>query len=146
MSKQKSPFNHGDKEARHRRACERLGTEDPRCILCHEINPHALQLHHVAGRAYDEDELVALCHNHHARVSDGQKDHPLKLPDCINPLEGLGHFDRGLAEMLDTVIEDLGPHPQREFLIYLSSKLKLNGALLMGAASNDRQNSLWRQK
>ena len=100
MSKQKSPFNHGDKEARHRRACERLGTEDPRCILCHEINPHALQLHHVAGRAYDEDELVALCHNHHARVSDGQKDHPLKIPDCINPLEGLGHFDRGLRDIV----------------------------------------------
>ena len=59
-------------ERRRQRALERLGTNTPRCVVCGFDNPLALELHHIAGRAYD-DELVPVCRNcHTARLSDAQ--------------------------------------------------------------------------
>jgi hypothetical protein len=133
MSKRRPPFNHGDKETRYRTACERLGSESPHCIIGHEFNAHALHLHHVAGREFD-DETVQLCHNHHARVSDAQKDHPPKIDGCTNPLEGAGHIALGLGELVSVAVEDLGDHPLREFLIYLRWKLQEIGTLLIDYA------------
>lgn len=133
MSKRKPFFNHGDKESRRRKACERLGSEAPHCILGNKADVHALELHHVAGKDFD-DETVVLCNNHHAPVSDGQKDHPEKIPDCTNPLEAIGHISLGLGELVAAVIEDLGEHPLREFLTYLRWKLKEIGLRLIEIA------------
>ncbi len=133
MRNQKSAFNHGDKETRRRKACERLGSSSPHCILGDETNPHALELHHVAGRAFDP-ELVPLCHNHHARVSDAQKDHPPKIDDCINPLEAIGHLLLGLSDLVAVAVEDHSDHRLREFLSHLQLKLREFGIRLIKMA------------
>lgn len=133
MSKCKPSFNHGDRETRYRKACERLGSDSPHCILGDESNAHTLQLHHMAGQGFD-DETVHLCHNHHARISDGQKDHPPKIDGCTNPLEGVGHILLGLGELVAVTVEDLGEHPLREFLTYLCEKFKEIGTLLIEMA------------
>ena len=64
-----------NRERRRQRALERLGTNSPRCPFCGCDNPLALELHHVAGRAFDETE-VPVCRNCHRTLSDWQKDHP----------------------------------------------------------------------
>ena len=133
MSTRKRTFNHGDKESRYRKACERLGTETPHCLLSGESNPHAIELHHVAGRDFD-DEVIPLSLNHHARVSDAQKDHPSKIPDCRNPLEPIGHFMLGLGDLVAVAAEDHREHRLYEFLMYLRWKLKEFGLLLIGMA------------
>jgi hypothetical protein len=42
------------RECRRQRALERLGTNTPRCALCGYDDPLALELHHIAGRAYGD--------------------------------------------------------------------------------------------
>jgi hypothetical protein len=133
MSKHKRTFNHGDKETRYRTACERLGSDNPHCLLGHKASPHALQLHHVAEQEFD-DETVILCSNHHDPVSDAQKDHPRKIPDCTNPLEPIGHMSLGLGEMVAVILEDQPDHPLREFLTYLRWRLQEIGTRLIEMA------------
>lgn len=122
MSKRKPP-KHGDKESRDRDAREKLGSKSPNCIFGHAPKPHWLQRHHVAGRKFSDEEIY-ICHNHHAEVSDSQYDHPTKIIDCINPLEADGHLLLGLGDLLDVVIDELGPHQYREFLTYLRFRLR----------------------
>ena len=43
-----------NRERRKQRALERLGTNNPRCPFCGFDNPLALELHHIAGEAFDE--------------------------------------------------------------------------------------------
>ena len=38
------------RERRRQRALERLGSNNPRCVICGCDDPLALELHHVAGR------------------------------------------------------------------------------------------------
>ena len=45
-----------NRERRRQRALERLGTNNPRCPFCGFDNPLALELHHIAGEAFDETE------------------------------------------------------------------------------------------
>lgn len=129
----KRSFNHRDKETRLRTARERLGSKSPHCIVGNETNPHALELHHVAGREFD-DETVCLCHNHHAPITDAQKDHPPKIDGCSNPLEGIGHILLGLGELVAVVIDDIGEHYLLELLTYLRRKLKEIGLRLIEMA------------
>ena len=63
------------RERRRQRALERLGMNNPRCVVCGYDDPLALELHHIAGRAHG-DELVPVCRNCHRPLSDMQKDHP----------------------------------------------------------------------
>jgi hypothetical protein len=133
MTKHVRTFNHGDKEARYRKACERLGSDTPHCIIGDETNPHAIELHHVAGRKFD-DETISLCLNHHAQVSDAQKDHPPKIDGCTNPLEAIGHFLLGLGDLVAIASEHPAGEPIREFLIYLQSKLREFGLRLIEMA------------
>ena len=64
------------RERRKQRALERLGSNNPRCVVCGFDDPLALELHHIAGRSFDE-EAVPVCRNCHRRLSDHQKDHSL---------------------------------------------------------------------
>ena len=137
----KRTFNHGDKETRQRKACERLGSETPHCLLSGETSPHAIELHHVAGREFDA-EVVPLSLNHHARVSDAQKDHPTKIPDCTNPLEEVGHFLLGLGDLVAVAVEDHREHPLAEFLTYLRWKLQEIGTRLIEMARTRPNDSL----
>ena len=63
---------------RRQRAIERLGTRNPKCAHCGEADPLALELHHIAGQAYDRATVI-VCRNCHRKLSDLQKDHPAKI-------------------------------------------------------------------
>lgn len=133
MSSRKRTFHYGDKEARYRKACERLGTDEPQCLLSDETSPYAIELHHVAGREFDE-EVIPLSLNHHARVSDAQKDHPAKIDDCVNPLENIGHFLLGLGDLVAIAAEDHHDYRLHNFLMYLRWKLQEIGTRLIELA------------
>lgn len=86
-----------DRERKRQRALHRLGTDDPRCITCGEADWRCLELHHIAGRAYDE-RTVILCRNCHRKLSDPSEngDAPTDPP----LLERVGRFLLGLAALL----------------------------------------------
>ena len=109
----KRQFNHGDRIARMRKACERLETETPACSICGEDRPILLEKHHIAGRAYDPATMI-LCKNHHALMTDAQKDFP---PDVSNPptdVERIGRMLLNLADLSAILVEKL-----KEFGVYL---------------------------
>jgi hypothetical protein len=106
MSKITNPPNHGDYEARYRKALERLGTNTPKCAHCGVTNPFCLQLHHIAGQANDSCTII-LCHNHHAMITNAQKDHPLPVDDLSHPANRLGNIVLGIAELLLIAVEML---------------------------------------
>jgi hypothetical protein len=101
-------------ERRRQRALERLGTNNPRCFFCPCDDPLALELHHIAGRGYG-DELVIACRNCHRRLSDWQKDHPPRRNDPPIDAERIGHFLLGLADLFEMLVKRL-----REFAAKLA--------------------------
>jgi hypothetical protein len=129
----KRTFNHGSESSRRRKACERLGDPTPRCLLSGETNPHALQKHHIAGQKFG-DEVITISLNHHARASDLQKDHPSKIPECISPLEFIGHSLLGLGDMIAIAVEDCHRHPITQFLTCLREWLQEIGLRLINMA------------
>lgn len=96
-----------DAETRLRKALERLGDDNPKCVHCPESDPRALQRHHVAGKAYGKAAIVE-CANCHAKLSDAQKDHPARI-DAKPPtaFERIGHHLLGLADLLRLAAEKL---------------------------------------
>lgn len=105
MSKRKRTFNHGDYESRRRKAVERLGMEG-KCPFCGEDDPFCLHVHHVAGQEFD-DTTVILCLNHHAKITNAQKDHPPKIENCTDPSEVFAHIVLGIIELLWQIIDML---------------------------------------
>ena len=93
------------RERREQRRLERLGTDKPIC-LCGETDSRCFDSHHIAGRAFDPTE-TPLCKNCHAKASDVQKDHPRQVSDPPHPLERIGHFLHGLADLLALAIARL---------------------------------------
>ena len=129
MSDEHHPFeSNPDKEAelqrerRRQRAIERLGNDNPACAACGENDPLTLELHHVAGRAFDAATVI-LCRNCHRKLSDAQKDHPNRISEPPDPLESVGHFLHGLAEMFELIVQKL-----REFAAQLIERADENGA------------------
>jgi hypothetical protein len=103
-----------NRERRRQRALERLGSNNPRCVICGHDDPLALELHHIAGRAFG-DEKVPVCRNCHRPLSDYQKDHPLgqaKQPGGVEPIR---RFLLGLADLFEMVVKRL-----REFAVRLA--------------------------
>lgn len=130
---EKRAFNHGDRESRRRKACERLGSDSPSCILCDVQVPELLELHHVAQHEF-HPEMVPLCLNHHRLLSNMQKDHPPKIPGCINQLEIFGHFRLGLGDMLEVAADELRDPGLAGFLTYLRTRDREHGLLLIEIA------------
>lgn len=94
------------KEARRRKAIERLGSRNARCAICGEGDPHCLELHHLAGERFGDD-LVPVCRNCHRKLSDDQKDHPRPVGKEPDPVEKIAHLLLGLADLLVLVAERL---------------------------------------
>jgi len=96
-----------DFEDRRQQQLRRLGTQNPRCVICGEADPAVLELHHIAGRKFHDDQAI-VCANCHRKLSDRQSDHV--PPGCAEP-EGLlvkiGHYLLGLADFLVKVVETL---------------------------------------
>ncbi len=93
-----------DREVRRQRALQRLDSSDPRCARCGENDPHCLERHHIAGRAYD-DRTTIVCRNCHRKLSDLQCDHPAQIGDAPSIHEQIGHFLLGLADLFTILID-----------------------------------------
>lgn len=94
------------REARKQRRLEALGTDDPHCAMCPESDWRCMEGHHIAGRKYDETEII-VCRNCHRKLSDDQKDHPDFNLNADPILQRIGHFLLGLADMLRRIVERL---------------------------------------
>src|SRR6516164_349265 len=107
---------HLDKEDRLEQHYRRLGTRDPRCVICGESYPPSLEKHHIAGRGYHTDTVI-VCRNCHRKVSDDQFDHvPRGRKPPKDQLTVIGLFLLGLCALLLLVVQRM-----REFgdwLIY----------------------------
>ncbi len=84
-------------ERRKQRALQRLGADDPQCMTCGEADWRCLELHHIAGRAYD-DSTVILCRNCHRKLSDPSENRDAPTDPPL--LERVGRFLLGLAALL----------------------------------------------
>jgi hypothetical protein len=93
-----------EREKRRRKHLERLGFENPKCLYCPEKDVRALQLDHIAGRAYSDDVWV-VCSNCHLKRTDIQKDHPPKVAPVDNQLEITGRFLLGVADFFEFLIK-----------------------------------------
>jgi hypothetical protein len=102
-------------ERRRQRALQRLGTDQPHCVVCGEADWRCLELHHLGGRAYDAGTVI-LCRNCHRKQSDptANTDAPAEPP----LLERIGQFLLGLAALL----------------LMLAAKLKAFGEELLAGA------------
>jgi hypothetical protein len=94
------------REARRQAALDRLGTNDPRCVHCGETDWRCLELHHPAGRAYDDFTSIE-CRNCHRKLSDSPKDYPAKIGDPPSLEERVGHFLLGLADFFLLLVDEL---------------------------------------
>lgn len=95
------------RETRRQRALERLGTDNPFCVICGETDWRVLERHHVAGQEYD-DLTVIHCRNCHRKVSDAPKDYRPPAGDAPPPIENrVAQFLRGLADLLELLIKKL---------------------------------------
>jgi hypothetical protein len=91
------------REKRSRRALERLGFDDPRCLFCPMNDVRCLEPHHIAGKAHSGD-VWPICRNHHAILTDLQKDHPPKEAPADNVLEVIGRLLLGVADLFELLI------------------------------------------
>src|SRR4051794_16420786 len=96
-----------DKERREIKAYRRLGDWNAACVVCGESNPHCLQLHHLQGKKYSDDE-APLCLNCHKKVTDAQLDHPNPAAKSEPvQLEVIGRWLLGLADLFELLVERL---------------------------------------
>lgn len=113
-------------DQRYRNAVRRLGTHSPVCCGCGERYPHCLELHHIAGRAFGEEQVI-ICRNCHRKQSDLQQGHPVQLSEPPNLLETIGHYLLGLADIFQQAADKLS-----EYGFYLISVAEAALAALRG--------------
>jgi hypothetical protein len=94
------------REARHQRALERLGPNNPRCCICVEDDPRCLERHHIPGRGHGDEEAI-VCRNCHRKLSDMQEDHPSQIGTPPDPVEHIAHFMFGIADLFELLIKKL---------------------------------------
>ena len=112
-----------DQETRKQNRLEKLGVDEPSCIICQETDWRCLEEHHIAGRAYHDDTVI-MCRNCHRKVSDVQKDHPPKTKGSLTEHEKIGRFLLGLADfftLLTIRLREFG-----EYLIETNNETKNN--------------------
>jgi hypothetical protein len=114
-----------NQERRKQKALERLGTNNPVCVLCGESDWRCQELHHIAGKQFNA-ALAIVCRNCHRKLSDMQKDHPQQSSAPPDPVERIGHFLLGLADLLALLVDRL-----REFGKDLISRAAQNTAPTM---------------
>ncbi len=112
------------RERRKQRALERLGTNTPRCPFCGIDEPLVFELHHVAGRDFDEQDetLVPICRNCHRILSDWQKDHPSGNRIPPSDPERIAHFLLGLADMFELLVKRLREFAEKLFALEKQSQ------------------------
>lgn len=100
-------YEAADEDRRREQAVERFGTREPACVVCGETSWKVLEQHHIAGRAFSDDEVI-VCANCHKGRSDEQKDHPAR-PDDGEPsiLERIGRYLLGIADVGAAIVAKL---------------------------------------
>lgn len=89
-----------EKERRRQQRLERLGSGNPRCIICGESDPCCLERHHLAGRAF-ADEQVIVCRNHHRKLTDKRHEHPPATSESPTIPEARGRLLLGISDALE---------------------------------------------
>jgi hypothetical protein len=89
-----------ERERRRQQRLERLGSNDPRCIVCGQSDPRCLELHHLAGKAFGDDQVI-LCRNDHRKLSDMQREHPPIFPGKPTKNECEGRKLLGIADLVE---------------------------------------------
>jgi hypothetical protein len=97
-------------ERQRQAAYRRLGTDDPCCVLCGEPEARCLELHHLAGRAYD-DLTVILCRNCHRKQSDPATN--ARTVHAAPLMDRAGRLALGLVDFLAALIERLRSYGQQ---------------------------------
>jgi hypothetical protein len=96
-----------DEEDRKQQRLRRLGTQNPLCVACGESDPAVLELHHIAGRKYDDAGSI-VCANCHRKLSDKQRDHvPPGRTQSDGQAARVGHYLLGLADLLALIVDTL---------------------------------------
>lgn len=95
-----------ERERRRQRRIDRLGTSNPACVVCGQDDDRCLELHHLAGRAY-EDTTCIVCSNCHRKLSDAQRDHPVANARQPSEQERIGRFLLGLSDLCSLLAERL---------------------------------------
>ena len=109
-----------DAQLRRSKARRRVGP-GAQCSICGEDDPRYLELHHLAGQAYDE-AVVPVCRNCHRKLSDDQIDHPnTDSPErnhvLARLLMGIGDLLVALGRELKQIgqeLFDMAPAPRAE--------------------------------
>jgi hypothetical protein len=106
-------------DVRKLRRHRRLGS-GAACLICGETNPDALrrtqrtllERHHLAGRANDPELTVVVCLNHHAILSELQRDSGIDLRADPNrsPARRTAALLRGLADLFQLLASSLRWH------------------------------------
>jgi hypothetical protein len=105
---------HLEKEDRLEQHYRRLGTHEPRCVICGETCPPCLERHHIAGGRYHSDTVI-VCRNCHRKLSDDQLDHLTTGGEAPErKLTVIGLFLLGLCALLALIVQRL-----REFGYWL---------------------------
>lgn len=63
--------------------------------------------HHLGGQEFDRRTVIIVCVRCHRRLTDMQKDHPMRDPNADPFLQTLVHLALGLADLLELVVEKL---------------------------------------
>lgn len=93
-------------EIRRQAALDRLGTNNPCCVICGETDWRVLERHHLAGRAHDKTTVI-VCRNCHRKLSDAQKDHESQADATPSLQRQVGQFLLGLCDLFVLLIEKL---------------------------------------
>lgn len=101
---------------------ESLTTNEPACTTCPETHFNCFEMHHVAGKRYD-DLTVRQCLNCHAKLTALQKGHPPPVGKEPTFEEVVGRFLLGLADFFELLITTL-----REFGEKLIEQARLANA------------------
>jgi hypothetical protein len=118
-------------DVRKLRRARRLG-RGAACVVCGETNPEQLQRaagsllerHHLAGRANDPQLTVVLCRNHHAQLSELQRDSGLDLHE--NPTRPAGERTAALLRGLADLAELSAPHLRRHADALEADRIDIN--------------------
>jgi hypothetical protein len=108
-------MNKKNKEARKQARLEKLGTNNPICVVCGVVDDwRCLEEHHIAWQAHG-DELAIVCRNCHRILSDDQKDHPKPISETRR-MQSIGYLLIGLADLFSQLVISLRSHG--EYLIH----------------------------
>lgn len=87
--------------------------------LSGEIITYA-EVHHIAREKYGEASIPLSLASHREMTRRQMEEHPPDGPDADNPIERMGRFLLGAADLLESIVDEL--RRVAEFLIALAAK------------------------